>query len=288
MLAIQRKHGVEIIIQDGDETEFKFQAIFGVIQTSIRSLQHIWSAACFFGSLYCERQKAMERGESEVQLTGNPDVEVVRILYEMSCKAFEESKPMTWPPDIGLVTPNLEYLELADEIFRLMCSFAILHEIGHFELGHNKIPDEEEFQGEQKDEHTIELEADKWAYDWSLSSWKDYGSDPRIFTKRTFGVIFALAMAEEFHFLTKSNLVSSHPRAYDRLHQFYDDYEQEIDDNEWGTTCFNAVSIGLQMVAINNKRPLPIGPYYGIRGFLEAVRAQAENRPEIPTPTIPG
>jgi hypothetical protein len=273
LLEIQKKHSATLNIQDGNETEFRFEAIFGQIFTSIRSLQHIWAAACFFASLYCERQKASARGESEIQITWNEDIEVVRVLYEMSCKAFKESKPMMWPPDIKLVTPNSEYLELADEIFLLMCSFAILHEIAHFELGHHKVCEVGVSDSPKADEHETELEADKWAYDWILSSWKAYGDDPRIFTKRAMGVIFALAMTDEFRFLAKNDSFSTHPKAVERLIQFHNDYEKEIEKNGASGTCFSAISLGLQMIAFNNKALLPKGPYNGIRGFLEEVKA---------------
>lgn len=274
LLRILKTHSVEIAVKDDQSVEFICETIFGHIFTSIRSLQHCWAAACFFASLYCERLKACERGETEIPMVGNEDIETVRALYAMSCEAFRDKKPMIWPPDINLVTPNQEYLVLADEIFLLMCSFTLLHEIGHTESQHNKVKDSTGEQDILKDPHAIELEADKWAYDWILSSWQQYGTDPRIFTKRTLGIIFTLAMTDEFRFLSTSNSISSHPPAVDRLIQFYNDYREQIEENEWSGTCFSAVSLGLQMVAVNNKQPLPQGPYNGIGDFLGKVKKQ--------------
>ena len=155
--------------------------------------------------------------------------------------------------------------------------------IGWRELGHHKVSEVGAIDGSKTDEHATELEADKWAYDWILSSWKEYGDDPRIFTKRTMGVIFTLAMTEEFQYLSKKDSFSTHPRAVDRLIRFYNDYEKKIEESKAVGTCFSAIFLGLQMVAFNNKVPLPKGPYDGIRGFLESVKA----RPEAPS-VMPG
>ena len=276
---IRDRHRVNFQIDDTGNTEFRFNAIFGRIYTSIRSLQHIWAAACYYESLCGERQRSIELSLTEIPITRNVDIEVVTILYEMSCNAFLHSKPMLWPPDISLVTPNTEYIKRADELFLLICSFSILHEIGHFECGHNKVS-EGGVKEEITDEYVTELVADKWAYDWILLEWKKFSEDPRIFTKRIRGIIFALSMTEEFYYLSKQNAHQTHPRAVDRLLQLYDNYSGQIEERDRSTTCFIAASIGLQMIAVNNRNPLPKGPYNGIRDFLFKMKTTNELNPQ--------
>jgi len=275
LLAIQKRHGVELVVSNGIEITFNFRAVFGQIYTSIRSLQHIWASACLYSCLYNERLFAHARNETEVPFDENPRISGAIFYYEASCVCFAESMYFRWPDDISEFSPEAGYIDMADELFRLMCSFAILHEVAHFELGHNKV-NEASSEQEEIDCSKIELDADKWAYDWILVSWRDYGNDPRIFTKRTLGIIFALTMTAEFPFLSK-NLDTSHPSAIDRLDQFIRDYGEEIRRNEWGTTCFGAISIALQMVAIRNVAPISTGPFEGIAEFLAAARVILHN-----------
>ncbi len=278
LLALLNRRQAALHVEDGNQTAFRFEGIFGQVVTSIRSLQHIWAAACYYASLYCEREEASARGESEIPITWNPAIETVSAHYALSCKMFKDGQPMPWPPDIKMLTPNTEYLDLADVFFLDMCSFALLHEIAHFELGHHEVAEAAAGETAHRDEHATELAADKWAYDWILSSWKEGGDDPKVFTKRLLGVIFTLAMTDEFRHLAMDDAFSTHPTAVDRLIQLYDDYEGEIKNNDAERTCFLAMQLGLQMVAFNNKGLLPAGPYDGIRGFLQTVKASQKSQ----------
>ena len=267
------KHNIELHINDKGETAFDMGAMYGRVFTPMRVYHHLWSAALYFAALYIERQCAVIDGKQEVDLR-DPDLEMISTNYLLSCKCFKEEREFPFPPNAREITKRDDYIELADEIFRTMVAFCLLHEIAHLEKGDSKT-DDHGAPLNQEDPHEIEFAADRWAYQWILERWKDYSTDPRVFIKRTHGIIFSLAQMDEFRHHQGEVFVSSHPDACDRLLRFFGDFGDEIAANNWGDTCLTATYFGLQVSAWANDYLLPAKGYSDPVSFLKIVKEQA-------------
>ncbi len=267
------KHNIELHINDKGETAFDMGAMFGRVFTPMRVYHHLWSAALYFAALYIEHQCAAINGKQEVDLR-DPDLEMSSTNYLLSCKCFKEEREFPFPPNAREITTRDDYIELADELFRTMVAFCLLHEIAHLEKGDSKT-DDNGAPLNQDDPHEIEFAADRWAYQWILERWKDYSSDPRVFIKRTLGIIFSLAQMDEFRHHQEQEFVSSHPDACDRLLRFFGDFGDEIAANNWGGTCLTATYFGLQVSAWANDYLLPTEGYSDPVSFLKIVNEQA-------------
>ncbi len=265
-----QKHDIELLISDLGETSFDMGAMFGKVFTPMRVYHHLWSAALLFAALYIERDLAMAQGKREVDLR-HPDIELVSMNYLLSCTCFREDREFPFPPNAKEITSRDDYIELADELFRTMVAFCILHEVAHLEKGDSKTDDEGRSLN-QEDPHEIEFAADKWAYQWALEKWNGFSSNPKVFIKRTLGVIFSLAQMDEFRHHQKGSFASSHPEACDRLLRFFQDYEAEIAKNEYRATCLTATYIGLQVAAWANDYLLPTEEFSDPIGFLRIVK----------------
>jgi hypothetical protein len=275
------KHRIEIIVKDEAETKFEMGAMYGKIFTPMRVYHHLWAAALIFAALYVEREShSVNEGWTGVDLD-SPEIMLVWGNYLLSCSCFKKDEAYPIPPSVDVLTSRGDYLELADELFLEMVAFCILHEFAHLEHGDSKT-DENGKPINTLDPHQIELAADKWAYDWILSKWRSHSTDPRAFIKRTLGIIFSLAMIDEFRHHRGENFGSSHPDAADRLLQFFEDYQEQISSNNWRTTCLTATYIGLQVVAFANHRRIPTSGYSDAIGLLKAIKAMGEEPPKSP------
>jgi hypothetical protein len=270
--ALVQKHGIELQVKDGGETSFEMGAMFGLVFTPMRVYHHLWSAALYFAALYIERETANNAGKTEIDL--NPlDIETVWGNYLLSCECLKDNSSYPLPPNATEITPRQDYIALADELFLRMVAFCLLHEIAHLESGDSKT-DEGGAPLNQIEPHQMEFAADKWAYDWILTRWSESSTDPRDFIKRTLGIIFTLAMMDEFRHHLDHTYASSHPGACDRLLQFFNDYKAQIDANEWGATCLTAAFIGLQAIAIMNKYILPTVGFSDPISFLNLAKVE--------------
>lgn len=267
-----KKHDIELRVNDYEETTFDMGAMFGKVFTPMRVYHHLWSAALYFAALYIERGSAIELGKNEVDLE-HPDIEYVSNNYLLSCKCFQEDREFPFPPNAKEITSRDDYIELADELFLTMVAFCILHEVAHLENGDSKTNDEGRSIN-QEDAHEIEFAADKWAYEWALERWADYSSDPKVFIKRTLGVIFSLAQMDEFRHHQKGAFPSSHPDPCDRLLRFFQAYEEELPKNGYRATCLTATYIGLQVPAWANNYLLPTEGYSDPISFLKIAKEE--------------
>lgn len=267
-----KKHDIELLISDCGETTFDMGAMYGKVFTPMRVYHHLWCAALYFAALYIERDIAMKLGKGEVDLR-HPDIELVSINYLLSCTCFQEDRDFPFPPNAKEITSRDDYIELADELFRTMVAFCILHEIAHLENGDSKTDDEGR-PINQEDPYEIEFAADKWAYEWALGKWSDYSSDPKVFIKRTLGVIFSLAQMDEFRHHQKGSFPSSHPEPCDRLLRFFQDNEEELAKNDYRATCLTATYIGLQVPAWANDYLLPIEGFSDPISFLKIAKEE--------------
>lgn len=279
LIALVDKHKLEIRVSDGGETSFEMGAMFGLVFTSMRVYHHIWSTALYFAAVYIERDIAEKEGMEELNLN-TPEIEKVWGNYLLSCKCFKDDSYYPLPPSATEITSRVDYIELADDLFLEMVAFCLLHEIAHLESGDSKT-DEGGAALNQTDSVQIEFAADKWAYDWILTRWDQHSSDPRIFIKRTLGIIFALAMMDEFQHHREQAFNSSHPCACDRLLQFFNDYDTQIRVNKWGTTCFSATFTALQAVAVMNNYTLPTKGFTSTIDFLKLVKETAPQLAEV-------
>lgn len=268
--ALVEKHGIELYINDKGEKSFDMGTIFGKIFVPMRVLHHLWAAALFFAALYIEKDRLALRGKTEVNLN-DPEIERVWANYLLSCKCFKEDRNYPPPPSTEDITPRTDYIELADELFIEMASFCILHEVAHLENGDSKTADDGTPLN-QADPHEIEFAADSWAYDWTLSRCDQFSNDSKVFIKRTLGIIFSLAMIDEFRHHKGAAFASSHPEACDRLLRFFEDYKSQIASNRLGTTCLTASYIGLQVVAWGNNYRLPVEGYSDAISFLNVIK----------------
>lgn len=268
--ALVKKHGIEILINDKGETSFNMGAMFGKVFTPMRVYHHLWAAALFFAALYIERDAAAKTNNAEVELY-SPHIEKIWANYLLSCKCFKEARDYPLPPNAKEITPRADFVELADELFLGMVAFCLLHEIAHLESGDGKTGDDG-IPLNQTDPHEMEFAADKWAYDWILSNWSRFSSDPRVFVKRTVGIIFSLAQMDEFRHHRGDTFASSHPEACDRLLRFFQDYQDQISSNQWGATCLTVTHLGLQVVAWSNNYLLPTTGYSDSISFLNIVK----------------
>lgn len=265
------KHGIEIHVSDKGETSFEMGAMFGRVFTSMRIYHHLWSTALLFAALYIERHIAENAGKAEIDLN-TPDIEKVWANYLISCKCLKDNSNYPLPPNAVEITPRADYIVLADELFLGMVAFCLLHEIAHLESGDSKT-DEEGAPLNKIDPLQMEFAADKWAYDWILTRWSQSSTDPKVFVKRTLGIIFSLAMMDEFRHHLDHAYASSHPNACDRLLQFFNDYyEGQIRANEWGATCFTATFVGLQAISIMNNYVLPTEGFSDPISFLKLAK----------------
>jgi hypothetical protein len=272
--ALVHKHGIEIYVNDKGETDFKIGAMYCQIFTSMRVYHHLWSTALWFAALYIERHKAADEGKSEVNFD-TPDMERVWANFLLSCKCLKDDSNYPPPPSAAEVTPREDFIILADDLFLKMVAFCILHEIAHVENGDSKT-DEDGSPLNKMEPAQLELRADKWSYDWILSQWNQRSDEPKVFVNRTLGIIFALAMMDEFRHHVDNDFTSSHPDPCDRLLQFFNDYNEQIRSNEWGSTCLTAVFVGLQAIAVMNDFVLPT------TGFSDAITFLNLAKVEIP------
>ena len=268
-----QKHCIELHINDKGETSFDMGAMFGRVFTPMRVYHHLWSAALFFSGLYIERGRAATEGRQEVNLR-HPDIEMVLGNYLLSCQCFKDDKEFPFPPNAKEITRRDDYIKLADELFLEMVAFCILHEIAHLERGDSKT-DKNGEPLNNDDPHDIEFAADKWSYQWILEKWSDFSRDPKVFIKRTLGVIFSLTMMDEFRHHQKNSLTNSHPDSCDRLLRFFQDYEVEIAKNQWGATCLTATELGFQVSALTNNYLFPTEGYSDPISFLKMVKEKA-------------
>ena len=224
--------------------------------------------------MYTERHAAEENGKADVDLR-TPDIKKIYGNYLLSCKCLTENSIYPIPPNTSDITPRTDYIALADELFLGMVAFCLLHEIAHLESG-DSITDEEGAPLNNIEPHQMEFAADKWAYDWILTLWRQSSADPKVFVKRTLGIIFSLSMMDEFRHHQNRALASSHPQACDRLIQFFNDYGEQIHENEWGYTCFSAVFVGLQAIAIKNGYVLPTEGFSDPLSFLNLAKTMPQ------------
>jgi hypothetical protein len=283
LIALVDKHKIEIRVSDLGESDFDMGVMYGRILTPMRVYHHLWAAALFFAMIYIERTGGEDPTKNVVELD-TPDRQFVWANYVLSCQSFRKGVPCPFPLSAELVTPRKDYVELADELFLEMGAFCLLHEIAHLEAGDSKTNDDgSPLNG--ADPHQIEFDADKWAYDWILSRWGEYSDDPRVFVKRTLGVIFSFAVIDEFRHHQEHSFSSSHPSAADRILRFLQDYDEEIKANEWGATCLTATYTGFQVVALANNYLYPTTGFSDSVSFVKLVKeegprlaAQAEER----------
>lgn len=270
--ALVEKHGIELMVKDNGETSFEMGAMYSRVFTPMRVYHHLWSTALYFAALYIERGAAAHAGKAEVDLN-TPDIEKVWGNYLLSCECLKKNTDYPLPPNATEITPRRDYIALADELFLSMVAFCLLHEIAHLESGDSKT-DEEGAPLNKNTPLQIEFAADKWAYDWILASWIQFSIDQKVFVKRTLGIIFSLAMMDEFRHHHDHTFASSHPGACDRLLQFFSDYKHQIDANEFGSTCFTAAFIGLQAIAVMNNYVLPTEGYSDPISFLKFAKEE--------------
>jgi hypothetical protein len=270
--ALVVKHDLIVRISDRGEINFEMGAMYGQVFTSMRTYHHLWSAALYFAAIYIERDAAARRGETEIDLT-TPEIEYVWANYRLSCECFKDRKEYPLPPNATIITSRSDYIELADDLFLGMVAFCHLHEIAHLENGDSKT-DEAGPALNQIDPLQVEYSADKWAYDWILSRWDQLSTNPKFFIKRALGVIFSLAMMDEFRHHSDDAHSSSHPDACDRLIQFFSDYDSQIRSNQWGASCFTAAFVALQGIAAINDYLLPTTGFTNTIDFLKFVKEE--------------
>lgn len=103
----------------------------------------------------------------------------------------------------------------SNELFLAATGWCLLHEIGHLVLGHGDpsglLPIERIRQ---------ETEADDWASNWVLQGWREFGSNPMIFGKRSSGISIALLHFASHEVYDRQSGGGTHPDPPDRLDHF--------------------------------------------------------------------
>jgi hypothetical protein len=112
---------------------------------------------------------------------------------------------------------------LAIDLFLGASATILFHELGHI-LRHRQSSYRltQDPDGRNKAfNHSLELEADKLAYDYVFTEWRKYSCDGRVLTKRVilFGTAFAFLLADAA-FSGESLESHTHPSPFRRLRQF--------------------------------------------------------------------
>jgi hypothetical protein len=131
-----------------------------------------------------------------------------RELHEILAGAGEDL-----PEDL-LSSMSRTQRTLGEGMFRIACTWIILHEIGHLHLGHVSCRGYESISQEK--------EADRFATDWLLDGASSSRNAEASRTNALFGVAIALIWVTVFNVFLGQMETATHPQGYDRLFQILD------------------------------------------------------------------
>ncbi len=214
--AVRREKGITLWFDDGlgPADSFSVDTRESRIHVSIRGLERLWAGCHAYWLITLRAEQALGRGLS-IDLQRDPE-----LLPAMRLLEWGEKQAAPWPLDLPrpTVSPG-SGAYAATEFFLCACGWSLLHEIGHVVLEHQGVPP---FPDDARQQ---ELAADRWASEWVLGRWQDYGGkDERVFGKRVGGIVLALSHIGHLEVYERRAGGTTHPDPPDRLIAFYDEY----------------------------------------------------------------
>jgi hypothetical protein len=269
LAAILADLGITFRVED-DEERIRFQADSErrVIVVGKRCLARLWvHAFASFSIFYDTVQLKTRDPAATLDLRTTDRLRKAATLLKWAVKAdlttklfpqqLDHSGTLALPPELAVVFSEEEFAHdkhLADEHATTALGYILHHELAHLRLGH-------------KAEHglrSIEQEkaADRMAAEWLLDS---SGLTPNDLLRRHLGIAIALGWLASISVYTGHSSGSSHPPAWDRLYQVFEQYLSSDDDQVW---AFIMAVLGLHL---ENQRRSLVTPGRPCRSFKEGV-----------------
>ncbi|MCH8500052.1 MAG: hypothetical protein LAT63_16380 [Marinobacter sp.] len=212
--------GVFLDIVDQPGFTFHVYPLEKKIQTSIASLEFLWSTTYVHLVLYDEYAQAQERGEDAFDTGGTQRSAAAIDLAKWAVGNIFGSGKQPWPDNF--VRPIAEPVHhsdvhVANELFLSAFAWIMHHELAHIRLGHG-VAITSRSQEEEK-------EADVAATRWILEKCHD----SKQLQKRTYGVVAAILSLKAIASPGTRDVLQTHPPTFERI-----DYclsEAGIDDD---------------------------------------------------------
>lgn len=219
-----------------------------------RCLARLWvHAFATFSIFYDTMQLKVRDATATLDLRTTDRLRKAAALLKWAVKAdltaklfWQQGNPsgtLALPPELALVFSEEKFAHdkhLADELATTALAFILHHELAHQRLGH-------------KVEHglrSIEQEkaADRMAAEWLLDS---LGLAPNELLRRQLGIAVALGWLASITVYTGHSSGSTHPPAWDRLYQVFEQHLSSDHDRVW---AFITIMLGLHLE--NQRRSL--------------------------------
>lgn len=218
MVLLRDKYDIRVHMKaNAEDWLFEGFRIFELnrIFIGLRSIERLWAYCYAYTAITTELQKA--RGVFSL-IDNKSEFDLAFQLLDWAAQRNLQDIECDWPnalPDPTAVD-SMEHVKAANHFFVMTSGRLLLHEIAHVVLGHHT-------EQETPPETLIreEFEADAWADDWMLGSWKAYNTNENVFIGRCLGIAFAHAPCLLFG-IKKKTASDSHPNPVQRIKAFID------------------------------------------------------------------
>lgn len=207
------------------------------VQTSIASLEFLWSTAYVHLVLYDEYAQAQQRGDQTFDTGGTQRSAEALDLAKWAVGNLFDSGKQRWPDSfVKPVSDPVHHsdVHVANELFLSAFAWIMHHELAHIRLGHGAA-----ITSRSQEE---EKEADVAATRWILEKCHD----SKQLQKRTYGVVAAILSLKAIANPGTRDVLQTHPPTFERI-----DYclsEADIDD-ENEAYAFSACIMQIQLAS---------------------------------------